>query len=230
MAPTDIIKNTLVTEGRAVEALGLPHRVRIPDVAASAPGQRFPTLLMVHGFQGNEDVTWVFARQASADWLIVAPRAPIVAPGGGYSWHEFRDGKSDADSLAVAVAALGRFVAGLTEIYPADLSRLVILGFSQGAGMCYGLAATRPQPSLLGLAALGGYVPAPVQLPDLGGLPVLILHGTKDETIPITRARTDREAVERAGATVTYREDEIGHKVSAEGMRLLREWLSERLR
>jgi phospholipase/carboxylesterase len=242
MAPTDIIKNTLVTEGEAFEALGLAHRVHIP--AHLAPGQRCPTLVMVHGFQGNEDLTWVFAKQASPDWLIVSPRAPLAVADLGYSWHEFRDGKTQPESLAEGLAALTRFVDRLPEVYPADRGRLVMLGFSQGAGMCYAFAAAQastaqaaqaqtppgePPPPLLGVAALGGYIPGPVTLPPLDGLPVLILHGTRDEVIPITMARKNRDQLNERGAAVTYHEDEIGHKVSAEGMRHLRAWLAHRL-
>lgn len=227
MAPVDLLNNVQhITTGAAVETLGLIHRVRIP---AGAADERFPTLIMLHGYQGNEDVTWVFARSAGPRWLIVTPRAPLAAPDHGFSWNSFSGGKTDPETLRQSTAALTRFVEGLADIYPVDRSRLALLGFSQGGGMCYALAATDPQPPILGLAALGGYIPTDVQLQALANKPVLMLHGTQDETIPITLARHDREQLLAAGAQVTYQEDEVGHKVGPQGMRVLASWLAERL-
>jgi phospholipase/carboxylesterase len=233
MTPIDVMKNVvLVTEGSAFDALGLVHRVRVPqnaEGAEGAKGERFPTLVMVHGFQGNEDVTWVFARTAGPKWLIVSPRAPIATEGGGYSWNTFHDGKTDPDSLWQARDTLRHFIDNLANVYPVDRTKIVLLGFSQGAGMCYTVAASQPQPPLQGLIALGGYIPGPVELPPLNGLPIFMFHGTKDKTIAVSLARKNHQELIEAGADVTYREDEVGHKVSAGGMRDLTAWLAQRL-
>src|SRR5450631_1169914 len=63
-----------ILTGPAVDRLGLPHRVFLPD---GDPSVKHPTLIMVHGVDGNEDVTWIFARAASPNWLILSPRAPL---------------------------------------------------------------------------------------------------------------------------------------------------------
>ncbi len=211
----------LVTSGPALDSLGLIHRARIP------PGKGIhPTLVMVHGLQGTEDVTWIFARAAGPEWLIVSPRAPYKADE-GYTWNtssNYRDPASYQDGLS----ALTRFVEGLPDVYPVDRSRLVMLGFSQGAAMSYAYAASHPT---TGVAALSGFVPHWLddQLSAFRGLPVLILHGAKDDRVPIARAREDRDRLVQAGAQVTYHEEEVGHKVGASGMRILTGWLAERL-
>jgi phospholipase/carboxylesterase len=212
----------LVDSGPAFDALGLVHRVRVPT--GQAP---HPTLVMVHGLQGNEDVTWIFARSAGSEWLIVSPRAPFKADE-GYTWNT-SDDYADPESYQAGLAALTRFVEGLPSRYPVDRARLVMLGFSQGAAMSYAFAALN---RVLGLAALSGFMPrwvAEKHLTAFRGLPVLILHGTKDERVPISRAREDRDQLARAGAKVTYHEDEVGHKAGAAGLRLLSRWLAERL-
>lgn len=230
MPPLDVMKNIqLISEGVAYDKLGLVHRVRIPE--DEPPAQGFPTLVMVHGHKGNEDVTWVFARNAGSQWLIATPRAPLPSPDGdGYTWNSFSaEGKTETASLDRSLAQLTRFITNLPSVYPADLSRLVLLGFSQGAGMCYAYTATQPQPPLIGMAALGGYIPGPVKLPPLNHLPIFMFHGSKDETIPISLAHKNRDQLIAAGADLTYQEDEVGHKVSAEGMRRLTVWFAERL-
>jgi len=212
----------LIADGPTVDTLGLVHRVRVP-----AEGGPHPTLVMVHGLQGDENVTWIFARSISPHWLIVSPRAPFTAPE-GYTWNDPGKQYNDDDAYQGGLDALTRFIEGLTTTYDADLSRLALLGFSQGAALSYAFAAAHP---VRGVAALSGFVPALIddRLSAFKNVPILILHGTKDDRIPIEQARRDRDRLSAVGAQVTYHEDQVGHKVSAEGMRLLRHWLSERL-
>jgi phospholipase/carboxylesterase len=60
----------------------------------------------------------------------------------------------------------------------------------------------------------------------LEGKPFFVTHGTKDEMVPIERARASIEILERAGAQVTYCEDNVGHKVSATCLRSLKEFFA----
>ena len=64
----------------AAAAGDLIHRVAQP----AGPGPH-PTVLMLHGRSGDENVMWVFARALPPDWLIVAPRAIQPDPAGGFS-------------------------------------------------------------------------------------------------------------------------------------------------
>ncbi len=210
-----------VTTGEALKTLGLVHRVRIPP----GPGPH-PTLIMIHGLDGNEDVTWIFARSAAPDWLILSPRAPVPTPG-GFSWYQ-----ASPLSFSAGLESLERFIDGALRTYPIDPERVVLLGFSQGTVMsfAYTLRASPPHP-IAGVAALCGFIAnlTTLTIAPLGGLPVLMLHGTQDERVPIAWARAARDRLGVAGAALTYEESETGHKVSATGMRTLASWLQKRL-
>lgn len=213
---------------------GITCRIRKPQ--SNAP---HPTLIMLHGFQGTEDVTWIFARTLGAEWLVVSPRAPIRAEL-GYTWYTFdAQGHSDPQTFESALLTLERFIAALAAEYPIDPAHLILLGFSQGAAMAYAYAihAARQRhngtpiafpPS--GVISLGGFIPSPVKkpYPQMDRLPVLIIHGTEDETIRVAIARKNRLALEESGATVTYFEENVGHRVGSGGMRLLNRWMQDR--
>jgi phospholipase/carboxylesterase len=214
----------LISSGSAFQALGLAHRVRVP----SGPGLR-PTLIMLHGLQGNEDVTWVFARSADPDWLILVPRAPL-SDAGGYSWYPVpADQPPSAESFYAGLSALEHFIDGAQTAYPVDPTRRVLLGFSQGSTMAYAYAF-RHRERVAGVAALSGLVARlnQITIPPLAGLPVLILHGTQDTIIPVSMAQRTRDRLTEAGAHVTYEESAIGHKTSAHGLRTLSAWLRDR--
>ena len=80
------------------------------------------------------------------------------------------------------------------------------------------------------LGILAGFVPDGldefVAKRVLDGKPVFTTHGTKDERVPVEKARASVKILEQAGAKVTYCEDEVGHKVSLPCLRGLREFLA----
>jgi phospholipase/carboxylesterase len=199
------------------------QRIRVPSSAGP-----YPTLVMVHGYEGTEQVTWIFAKDAGPEWLVASPRGPFQS-GAGYCWYHFDGaGHADPESFEAGRTALKAYIDILCTDYPVDRSRLVVLGFSQGASMAYDYALANP---VSGVAALCGWIPGLTAkpLPDLDGLEVLIVHGTRDEVITVDIARKNRDHLAAAGAQVTYHEEAVGHKVGAVGMNVLKKWLAERL-
>ncbi|MBI3738750.1 MAG: hypothetical protein HY258_06860, partial [Chloroflexi bacterium] len=61
----------------------------------------------------------------------------------------------------------------------------------------------------------------------LNGKPFFVAHGTLDEMVKVEYARQSIQLLERAGAKVTYCEDEVGHKVSANCLRALERFFSD---
>lgn len=104
------------------------------------------------------------------------------------------------------------------------------MGFSQGAAMSNVLALLYPQ-RVRKIGILAGFVPSGldeiIRQRPLAGKTIFVTHGTKDEMIPIDRARASMELLEQAGAKITYCEDEVGHKVSLNCMRALRSYFEE---
>jgi phospholipase/carboxylesterase len=99
----------------------------------------------------------------------------------------------------------------------ADISRLRLVGFSQGAAL--GLEAALLHPDWMqSVACLSGFMPDGVSplLVDrpLEGMPIFLAHGTQDDTVPISKARAAVGMLEKAGAQVHYCEDDVGHKLS----------------
>jgi phospholipase/carboxylesterase len=207
----------------------LIHRVHLPKQAS--PTQPAPVVVMVHGWQGDETVMWIFKRTVPSGVAIVAPRAPLAVDDGGYGWfqHDGSELRSEPDSFETGLDALHGFLTGLPDRYPVDSERIVLMGFSQGAAMCSTLAITRPG-LVIGVASLAGLIPDFVTEKaeaNLAGLPVFIAHGTRDETVPVAAARQARKVYTRLGAQVTYGEYRTGHKLNTQGIADLKRWLAD---
>jgi phospholipase/carboxylesterase len=205
-----------------VSPLSLVHRVHLPQVPA---GQLAPAVVMVHGWQGDENVMSIFDRTVPAGVAIISPRAPLDMQNGGYSWFQPVD---DEAAQLTGLSALREFVAGLPAAYPIDPAKTTLMGFSQGAAMCNALLLSDPLLAT-GVASLAGFLPEAarrwVQPGRLAGKSVFIAHGTADSTVPTERAQAARDALKEAGAEVEYHEYPVAHKLNPQGMKDLKAWV-----
>ena len=198
-------------------------RIRLPV----DKGKRI--LLMLHGWQGDENSMWVFAHKFPHDYWIVAPRAPHLAPMGGYSWSMPGAGWPTVDLLRPAAAALADFLdtwprANGLEDVPVD-----VIGFSQGAAMAFSLALLYPA-RVQKMGLLAGFAPTgaeQIAAPGrLNGKNHFVAHGLRDEQVPLDQARRSIQLLEQAGAQVTYCESDIAHKLGVNCLRELETYLS----
>ena len=164
---------------------------------------------------------------------MVAPRAPHLAGQGGYSW---RSAESESlshfslEQLHAAAEGLIRLVDEYSASAGLEAQTFDVLGFSQGAAMSSLLAFLHPE-RIGKVGILAGFVPGGLEelIPQrpLAGKPFFVVHGTRDEMVPIERARASIKILEQAGANVTYCEDEVGHKVSVTCLRALKKFFAE---
>ena len=202
------------------------------DNAQREPSPRL--MLMIHGFTGDENSMWVFGRDLPSEYWIIAPRAPQASRGGsgGYSWRPAEFDNMDQLGLAQlrdSAKALLQFVDEYSASVKVDSSLFDVMGFSQGGVMASLLTFLYPQ-RIRKAAILAGFVPGGLEElvsgHPLEGKPFFVAHGTKDQMVSVERARASIEILERAGAQVTYCEDDVGHKVSVTCLRSLKEFFA----
>lgn len=205
-------------------ALNLVHRAQVPEHATR---QGWPVAVLVHGWLGNENAMSIFDRTLPPGLVVVSPRAPLLMEADSYGWYS-RD--ADPASFQAGLEALALFVRGLPTAYRVDATRVLLMGFSQGAAMSYALLLHEPA-LVAAVVGMAGFLPEPAQAwaapGTLAGQPVFIAHGTADETVPAAQARAAAEALRAAGAAVDFREYAVGHKMNAEGMREMKDWVGQ---
>ena len=179
-------------------------------------------LVLLHGWTGDENSMWVFARKLPAQVAVLAPRGPYNAPDGGYTWCEIRPGTWGLpvmDDLRPSAEALIGFVDDWSQATGVSANQIDLIGFSQGAALSYTLALLHPE-RIRALAALSGFMPDGaadlIARRPLAEKSVFVAHGKQDKTIPVEQARRSVALLEGSGAQVTYCESDGGHKVSAD--------------
>ena len=189
-------------------------------------------LVLIHGWTGDEDSMWVFTRGLSSDYWMIAPRALYPAESSGFSWRPHQTetmGRPSLEMLKPAAEALIRLIDEYSASVKLDALQFDLMGFSQGAVMVNLMGLLYPH-RVRKMGVLAGFIPSGIEelvlKKPLSGKNIFVAHGTQDQMVPIDRARASIEVLERAGAQVTYCEDEVGHKLSVNCLRALENYLS----
>lgn len=148
-----------------------------------------------------------------ADVAVVLVEAPY-STGSGRSWGDSRE---DQARSRARVRALVRELLG--DGTP-PTARLVVAGFSQGAGVAIDLAVEEPR-----IRAVASFSPCYSwlrgELPERDGLRVLLAHGTGDAACSIEESRSLARVLEAAHRPVRYIEFDGAHTTPPEVWRAL---------
>ena len=206
---------------------------KLKALIPSGPGPH-PVIILLHGWTGDEDSMWVFAARLPKNALLVAPRAPhevISEQYSGNSWVSRKSGEwSWLDDYRSSVSELNALIDKLALQLDGDFSKFNMVGFSQGAAMCYAYALLNPG-RVAKLAGLAGFVPdlseeEAAKLP-LKGVDLLIAHGSKDQIVPLERAKSAVDLMQMAGGQVQYCESDTAHKLGLNCFKALKVFFDE---
>lgn len=217
-----------------MKQLSLTHLVRQPAVASEG---RPPLLVLLHGVGSNEQDLFGLAPSLDKRFLIVSARAPITLDRGSYAWFHIqftpngiviKPEEAEASRLLIL-----KFVDELVETYGADPKRVYLMGFSQGCIMS--LAASLTEPAMFaGVVGMSGRLlpeiePKIAPADQLRGFPLMIIHGTLDQVLPVGYGRGIRDKLQTLPVDLTYREYPMAHSVSPESLADAAAWLKTRL-
>lgn len=164
---------------------------------------------------------------ASLRIRFVFPNAPMraVTINGGMrmpAWYDILQlggGAEDEAGIRDSQAQVERLIAR-EQARGVPLPRIVLAGFSQGGAIVLHTGLRQPAP-IAGIMALSTYLPLAGKLPversaASAGVPVFMAHGRHDPMIQMGRALASRDALEKLGYRVEWREYAMPHSVCAQ--------------
>lgn len=190
------------------------------------PGSSKRTLLILHGTGGNEDDLLPVGRMLDPESAMLSPRGKVLENGAPRFFRRLREGVFDEADLVRRAHELADFVAAAVVEKELDASRIVAVGYSNGANIASAMMLLRPE-VLRGAVLLRGQVPlAPEKLPDLAGKGVFLSSGKFDPIIDAENASALAEMLKKAGADVTHKLLPSGHELTRADIDDAREWLA----
>lgn len=199
----------------------------LESVPAGFAGNGDPLVVLIHGRGADATDLAPLATLIGGDrpYRFILPDAPrrfAPAPGMefGYTW--FDGYPPEPASVRESREKFATFLDEIQQRYEADSSRTVLCGFSQGALMALD-AGLRSATQIAGIVALSGGIDE-ANLPAdviMSKPPVLMIHGSEDEMIPIELARHTRRMLQNAGVEPAFHEMPIGHEITEEEIEMI---------
>ncbi|MDE2422863.1 MAG: dienelactone hydrolase family protein [Betaproteobacteria bacterium] len=193
-----------------------------------ADGYDFAPIVNELNLPKNHSIRFIFPH---------APQRPVTINNGMVmrAWYDIAfDGLNRQIDMA-GVAQSVNAVANLIDIEIAQgiaSERIIIAGFSQGGAIALTLATQYSKP-LAGFMALSTYLPQvdsePKVAPTNKNTPILMVHGTLDNVVPITLGKQAAEYLIGSGSTVEWHQYAMGHSVCWEEIQLIGQWVKKRL-
>ncbi|MCC7230850.1 MAG: alpha/beta hydrolase [Fimbriimonadaceae bacterium] len=195
-------------------------------VPATNPEEK-RTLLLLHGTGGNENDLIPLGETVLPGAAILSPRGHIDEHGAFRFFRRFAEGVFDIQSIREEAAGLAGFIAASARKYGFDPSRVVTIGFSNGANIGHSLMCLHPD-----AVHDGVFIRAMVTLPDLqasglAGKRAFLSTGKLDPIVPNENALQLEAQLTSGGAEVTHHWVDAGHNLTRNEIDAIRVWLAE---
>ncbi len=206
-----------------------------PRLAPAGGGAPRQLVVFLHGYgaDGNDLIG------LGREWARLLPHAAFVSPNApepcamspmGRQWFDLSAGDMSliADGVKRAAPPLEAFLDAELARHSLPAQALALVGFSQGTMLSLAVGLAR-KPSPAAIVGYSGALATLEALPPPGAGPaILLVHGDRDELIPVDAMFMAREALSQAGHPVEWHVSQgIGHGIDGEGLRLGGDFLKQ---
>lgn len=182
-------------------------------------------LLLLHGTGGDENDLLPFGERLAPGAALLSPRGKVLEHGAPRFFRRLAEGVFDMEDLAGRTQELADFIERARKTY--GLAKPIAFGFSNGANIAASLLLTRPE-ILAGAVLLRAMTPfEPETVPNLTGVPVLMLSGAADPLVPAENRDRLAEILRTAGAALTHEVAPAGHNLSPRDLAAAERWLAK---
>ncbi len=209
--------------------------------AAARSGNANSLVILLHGYGADGNDLFGLAGPLSQylpDTVFLSPNAPErcrVNPM-GYQWFpiSWLDGSPESEMAAGFRRSAAVLDAYLTDAMASEgvpPGRTALVGFSQGTMMSLHVAPRR-QEALACVVGFSGRLndPAALKREALSKPPVLLVHGDRDEMIPVSALDEARNGLAEAGFSVLWHVSQgTGHGIAPDGLQIAVRFLMDHL-
>lgn len=193
-------------DARTVTLDGIERNYKVVAPDNQGAGELLPVLIAVHGAGANAERMATYTRLSSfaqnEGFIVVYPEGTIAADiDGEFSWNAGVCCGVPSRSAVDDVAFIDTIIRDVVETFAGDPQRVFIAGFSNG-GMLANRLACESSEHISGVAVVAGALSGS-DCADRQRMPVVIFHGTADETVPFEGGATNARTGARFGSFVS---------------------------
>ena len=227
----------MISEKSVPQTIQMHYDLYVPEREKN--DEPLPLLIALHGYEGNKESMMNLARKINEkDFLIASVQAPNAffmrdeseprKARVGFGWMMIYKAH---ETIALHHRTLQAVIEQTAAEYPVDRQKIFLLAFSQSVALNYRFTFTYPN-TIRGVVAVCGGIPGDWQEEKYhrSDTDILIIAGETDETYPIERARTFKDALAMRAHDVKFQSYPAGHVFMRESLPVINQWLVERLR
>ncbi|GAM98048.1 phospholipase/carboxylesterase family protein [alpha proteobacterium U9-1i] len=210
-----------------------------PRIPPAGGGKADALVVLLHGYGSNgADLIGLapYWQKALPGVAFVAPNAVEPIPGmpGSYQWFpitQLDPGLMEHGARAAA-SSVDRFIDRELERTGLDESRLALVGFSQGTMMALHVGVRRKR-AIAGVVGFSGVLVGARTLKEemTSKPPILLIHGTEDDRIPVSAMFESAEALAAADHGAQWHLSYgVPHSIGPDGLELGGDFLSNALK
>lgn len=187
-------------------------------------GQNDTTLLLLHGTGGNEHDMLPLAQLIDDQANVLSVRGNVSENGMPRFFKRIAEGIFDEEDLIKRTHELNDFVTQAAQDNTLDRSKVVAIGYSNGANIAASLMY-HDKDALNAAILFHPMVPLRnIELPDLTGKKVFIGAGVNDPISPKEETEELAAALKNAGAEVEIFWHQSGHSLTQEEVQNAAAW------
>jgi len=184
-----------------------------------------PTLLLLHGTGGTELDLVDLGQSLLPGANLLSPRGQVSENGMARYFRRLAEGVFDLEDLHRRTGELAAFVTSAAAIYGFDPSKVIAVGYSNGANIAASLLLSGTE-TLAGAILFHPMVPfEPQPLPKLKGIPVFVGAGRQDPMVPEGLTNRLVELLTAAGANVETHWEAGGHHLNRNEIEAAKIWM-----
>jgi phospholipase/carboxylesterase len=189
----------------------------------------------MHGRDAYAETIFSVEHLLPSTFHVISLQAPHKSAGEGYEWFKPYDYDHPLESFGEehyreGVRFAAEAIASLLESKQADKDRLFLLGFSQGAAMCYFLGLERKlKPK--GVVPMSGFFPRPIEKWNAinTSATYLVTHGTEDKVVSADESKYGADFLRRHNIEAAYYEYKGRHKMTLPLLKHIGQWLEAKV-
>lgn len=201
------------------------------------------SVIWMHGLGANANdfvpVPPYFRLPENLNIRFVFPNAPAipVTINNGYvmpAWYDILT--MDIGGKREDEAGIRKSIEDINTLIEREIERgipaenIFLIGFSQGSAMALSTGLRYPK-KLGGIVGLSGYLPilektADERAPVNQDTPILMVHGSLDQVVQVSRGEESRDHLKELGYEVEWHDYPMQHEICAEEIRDINDFLS----
>lgn len=213
----------------------LEYKVNLPLKKTA----KVPVVIMLHGYGSNEADLFDISKSFDERMITFSLRGPYPdASKQGYSWFELNKNEQKEYTINYKETIESRkkvlsFISHACKAYALDSTQVFVMGFSQGAIMCYDLAFSNPG-KIKGVLPLSGFLlpqtkelkPKDEALMKTG---FFIAHGTQDNVIDFKKGEEAVTLLTAKKIPVTFKSYSMPHSICGKELNDIKSWLDAQI-